>query len=195
MYVKRAATVILLFSVVMWLLQAFPLRRPLSKGYAAAIASAQDSGAPAETVRALENERQAEWGRGSYAGRIGGAIAPALKPIGLGDWKIGTALVSGFFAKETVVSTLAEAYAVGENQAEEAPLRAKLQADPFYSPLKAYALMVFTLLYVPCMVTVVMIGRESGSWKWAVFSAAYSTALAYVTALLVYQGGRLLGLG
>ncbi|MBN1918490.1 MAG: ferrous iron transport protein B [Verrucomicrobia bacterium] len=195
MYLKRAATVILLFSVVMWFLQAFPLDRPLSRDYDAEIASARESGAPAGDVRALEHARQAEWGRGSYAGRVGGAIAPALRPIGLGDWKISTALVSGFFAKETVVSTLAEAYAVGENGGGQMPLRAKIQADPFYSPLKAYALMVFTLLYVPCMVTVVMIGRESGSWKWAVFSAAYSTGLAYVAALVVYQGGRLLGLG
>ena len=195
MYIKRAATVILLFSVVIWFLQAFPRERALSKDYDAAIASAREEGAPAEAVRALENERQADWGRGSYAGRVGGAIAPALRPIGLGDWKIGTALVSGFFAKETVVSTLAEAYAVGEHEGGQMPLRARLQADPLFSPLKAYALMVFTLLYVPCMVTVVMIGRESGSWKWALFSAAYSTALAYVMALVVYHGGRMLGLG
>jgi ferrous iron transport protein B len=195
LYVKRAATVILLFSVVMWFLQAFPLKRSLSRDYEAAIASAEKQDAAEAAVTALKNERMAEWGKKSFAGRVGGAIAPAFKPLGLGDWKVGTALVSGFFAKETVVSTLGQAYAVGEIEGEDAPLRDKLRADSLFSPLRAYTLMVFTLLYVPCMVTVVMIGRESGSWKWAVFAAAYSTVLAYVVALAVYQGGRLLGLG
>jgi ferrous iron transport protein B len=156
-------------------------------------------GAPSETVRALEHERAAELGRRSIAGRIGSAIAPVLKPIGLNDWKIGTALVSGFFAKETVVSTLGQAYAVGEEQAGggavATPLRAELHADPFYTPLKAYTFMVFVLLYVPCMVTVVVIGRESGSWKWALLAVVYTTAVAYIVSLVVYQGGRLLGLG
>ncbi len=193
MFLKRAGTVILLFSVVMWFLQAFPFKRALPKDYDAAIAKAESTGASAE---ALRRERAAEWGKRSVAGRIGGAIAPALRPIGLGDWKIGTALVSGFFAKEVVISTLAQAYAVGEVDVDEpTPLREQIRTDPFYSPLKAYSLMLFVLLYVPCMATVAVIGRESGSWKWAVLAAGYTTALAYLVSLVVYQGGRLLGLG
>jgi ferrous iron transport protein B len=193
MFLKRAGTVILLFSVVMWFLQAFPFKRTLPKDYEAAIEQTESSGASAG---ALRREQAAEWGKRSVAGRIGGAIAPVLRPIGLNDWKIGTALVSGFVAKEVVISTLAQAYAVGEVDVEEpAPLREQVQADPFYTPLKAYSLMLFVLLYVPCMATVAVIGRESGSWKWAVFAAGYTTALAYLVSLIVYQGGRLLGLG
>jgi ferrous iron transport protein B len=195
MFLKRAGTVILLFSVLIWFLQTFPRERRLPRDYEAAIAAAEASGDAPEAARALERERAAEWGRRSLAGRLGSAIAPALRPIGLGDWKIGTALLSGFFAKETVVSTLGEAYAAGGTAQDGASLRAQIRGDPFFSPLKAYTLMVFVLLYVPCMVTVVMIGRESGSWKWALFAVAYTTALAYVVSFLVYHGGRLLGLG
>jgi ferrous iron transport protein B len=194
LYLKRAATVILLFSIVMWFLQTFPRERSLP-GAADAVSAARAAGAPPEEIRALERQQAAEHGKRSYAGRIGTAMAPLLRPIGLGDWKVATALVSGFFAKEAVVSTLGEAYAAGDAEGGEAPLRKQIQADPFYTPLRAYTLMVFTLLYVPCMVTVVMIGRESGSIKWALFAVGYSTALAYVVSLLVYQGGRLLGLG
>lgn len=194
-YLKRAGTVILLFSIVMWFLQAFPLKRALPKDYDALIASAEASGASAADVGALKNQRAAEWGKRSLAGRLGTAIAPVLKPIGLGDWKIGTALVSGFVAKEAVVSTMGQAYAVGDLEADDAPLREKIRRDPFYSPLKAYTLMVFILLYVPCMVAVAVIRRESGSWWWALFAAGYTTALAYLVSLVVYQGGRLLGLG
>jgi len=195
MFLKRAGTVILLFSVVMWFLQTFPREPSLSKAHDAAIAAAEASGAPDEAIEALRDEKATELAKRSFAGRIGTGIAPVLEPIGLGDWKIGMALVSGFVAKEAVISTLGQAYAVGEAETGSATLRQEVRNDPFYSKLKAYTLMVFVLLYVPCMITVVVIGRESGSWKWAVFAAGYTTALAYVVSLVVYQGGRLLGLG
>jgi ferrous iron transport protein B len=133
--------------------------------------------------------------RYSVAGRVGSLLEPALRPLGLGDWKVGVALLSGFAAKEVVVSSFATLYDVGGSAGRSSALRDELRRDPLWNPLSAYALMVFVLLYVPCLPAMVMLRRETGSWKWVAFQIAYSTTLAYTAALIIYQGGRLLGLG
>jgi len=171
MYLKKAGTVILLLSVVIWVLGSYP--RP-------------PKGAAAGSGEALHY---------SVAGRVGSAIAPVLRPIGLGDWKVGVALLSGFAAKEVVVSSFATLYDVSGSAGQSSALRDELRRDPLWNPLSAYALMVFVLLYVPCLPAMVMLRRETGSWKWVALQIAYSTTLAYGAALAVYQGGRLLGLG
>jgi ferrous iron transport protein B len=116
-----------------------------------------------------------------------------LKPIGLGDWRMGTALFAGFAAKEVVVSTMGTLYSLGETDEESEALRGALKQD--YNKLQAYALMVFVLLYIPCVAAVAVIKRETNSWGWAGFSVLYTTALAWVVSLVVYQGGLLFGLG
>jgi ferrous iron transport protein B len=95
-----------------------------------------------------------------------------------------------------VVSVMGTAYSMGEVDPEEdAPLRELVARDPAWNPLVAFTLILFTMLYVPCVVSVVCLAREAGSWKWGLFSGVFNTALAFVVAVLVYQGGRLLGLG
>jgi ferrous iron transport protein B len=126
----------------------------------------------------------------TYMGRIGKVVEPLFLPMGI-DWRGGVALVSGFVAKEIVVSTLGVLYSSGE-PAEEEALQQALRASGM-TPLSALAMMLFVLLYVPCLATVTTIRRETGSTYWMVFSIVFSTAMAWVTAFVVYQGGRLLG--
>lgn len=142
----------------------------------------------------LRGQEKAEHLAKSYAGHAGRAIAPLLAPLGF-DWKIAIALVGGVAAKEIVVATLGTVYGVGGAGEQSAALRDALRRDPTFSPLVAYTLMIFVLLYVPCMVALVMIAVETGSWRWAAFSAGYSMLVAWIVAFVVYQGGRLLGLG
>jgi ferrous iron transport protein B len=186
MYLRKAGTIILLFALVIWSLTQFP-RNPeptrADRGRLAAAPSAEARERMAAEIRLRE----------SYAGRMGAAVGWALRPAGLDHWKIGTALVAGFGAKEVVVATLGTLYSVGEEQ-EEA-LRDRLAADPFFSPLVAYTMMVFVLLYVPCVATVAVVRQETRSWRWPLFHIVYTTATAWIVSVLVYQGGRLLGLG
>ncbi len=169
LYIKKAGTVIMLGCVIIWSLSAFPL----------------SSGGDLTK---------------SYIGKIGKAVEPAIRPLGF-DWKIGTALVAGVVAKEIVVGTLGVLYGAGETADESSlSLRSALKKDahpdgrPVFTPLVAYALMVFVLLYIPCLSTAAVIKKETGSWGWMFFSIGYSTALAWFAAFIIYQGGsRLLG--
>jgi ferrous iron transport protein B len=125
---------------------------------------------------------------------LGRVIQPVFAPLGF-DWQTSVAVLSGFVAKEIVVSTMGVLYAAGsEGNEENEALRRALRASGM-NPLGAYALMAFVLTYVPCLATVGAIRRETNSWTWTSFSIAYSLALAWVVAFAIYQGGRLLGLG
>ncbi|HDZ23738.1 MAG TPA: ferrous iron transport protein B, partial [Desulfobacteraceae bacterium] len=105
------------------------------------------------------------------------------------------ALVGGFAAKEIVVSTLGTAYSLGEADPEAAgSLSERLKNDPRWNPLLAFTLLVFTMLYVPCFATVIIMTKES-SWRWAAFSISFNLAVAYIIAVIIFQGGKLLGLG
>lgn len=130
----------------------------------------------------------------SYAGTIGKFLAPLGRPLGF-DWKMNVALIAGFSAKEVVVGTLGTIYSVGEVGAKTVPLQMALAADPAFNPLIAYTFMVFCLVYSPCLAALATIKRETNSWKWAFFAAAYTTGLAWIMAFIVYQGGLLLGIG
>jgi ferrous iron transport protein B len=204
-FVRKAGTTILFASLVMWLLLNLP------------------------------------WGvaeqRDSYFGKVSGAISPVFQPLGFGNWETGGALVSGFMAKEIVVSTMSQIYLGGEEtetaepttlvedlvgigqgfadatissgrillsilpgvdllsedtETEDTALSLALREN--FTPLSAFALLVFVLLYVPCVATLGAIKHEFGA-SWAVTSAVYQTAVAWIAAFLIYQGGRLLGLG
>jgi ferrous iron transport protein B len=124
----------------------------------------------------------------SLVGRLGSAVAPLLEPAGFGSWQAGVALVFGLLAKEVVVGTFGTLLGVGEEG-----LAAVL--PQFFTPLAAYAFLVMTLLYIPCVAVIAAFKRETNSWKWTGFLVLYTTLLAYGAAVLVYQGGRLLGLG
>ncbi len=128
----------------------------------------------------------AEQQENSYIGQIGKAIEPVIKPIGF-DWKMGIGLLSGAGAKELVVSTLGVLYA-NESDVESVNLADKLTI----TPLAAFCYMLFTLLYFPCIATIAAIKGETGKWKWAMFTAGYTTLLAWIVSFVVYRAGSLL---
>ncbi len=116
-------------------------------------------------------------------------------PIGF-DWRTNVALLGGFAAKEVVVSTLGTAYSLGSNNAEKSwNLSERLKNEPGWNPLMAFTLIIFVMLYAPCFVTLVVIRRETGKWRWTFFAMVYTTLLAYVMAFLVKTAGSFLGIG
>jgi ferrous iron transport protein B len=123
----------------------------------------------------------------SYLAAIGGIFAPLLQPIGFGTWQAGASLLTGFLAKEAIISTMNIIYFVPD----EASLQGLLATT--FTPLSAYSFMAFILLYIPCLATVATIYKETGSKKWTIFSILYALVVAYIIALIIYYGGRLLG--
>ena len=128
----------------------------------------------------------AEQQENSYIGRLGKAIEPAIEPLGF-DWKMGIGILSGVGAKELVVSTLGVLY-TNEGETENVNLSERIPI----TPLVAYCYMLFVLIYFPCIATLAAIKQESGSWKWAIFAAVYTTALAWVVSFAVYQIGSVI---
>ena len=131
-------------------------------------------------------ESVAEQQKNSYIGQIGKAIEPVIKPLGF-DWKLGIGLISGVGAKELVVSTLGVLY-TNEGDVENVNLSDRIPI----TPLVALAYMLFVLIYFPCIATFAAIKQESGSWKWAIFAAGYTTGLAWLVAFTVFQIGSLI---
>lgn len=123
----------------------------------------------------------------SLLAALGGVIAPIFAPLGFGTWQSGVALISGFMAKEIVVSTMSIVYGTGGETITH--LSTIIQSS--FTPLSAYAFMVFVLLYTPCMATLVVMKKETGSWKWPLFSIGYSFFTAWVLAFLIYQIGSI----
>jgi ferrous iron transport protein B len=208
MFLKKMGKVILIGSIIIWALSAFPKNISYSNDYDSKInkiiasyktqlKAADESAKPRiETEKeaalsAVKKARQAEHAEKSYIGRIGKMSAPLFAPLGI-DWRGGVALLTGFVAKEIVVSTLGVLYAVETEDASEALAKALRTAG--MTPLSALSMMVFVLLYLPCLATIAAIRRETGSYKWMSFSIAYSTTFAWIMAFIVYQGGKLLGL-
>jgi len=129
----------------------------------------------------------------SIFGAVGTFISPFFAPLGFGDWRSSVALLTGFVAKEAVVATMGILNNLGEVGEGSVELMASLQT--YFTPLKAYAFMTFTLLYMPCIAAFAAIKREMNSWKWTLFTVGYQTATAWIVSIIVYQGGKLLGLG
>jgi ferrous iron transport protein B len=131
----------------------------------------------------------------SFAGRLGIALERLSRWCGF-DWRINIALVGGFAAKEVIISALGTAYSLGKTEADKSTsLSQRMANDPQWSPLSAFALIAFIMLYAPCFATVACIIKESGSWKWGIFSMVFNSTVAFMAAALIYQGGRWLGIG
>lgn len=170
-YLKKMGGIILVASVIVWALGYFPHDESLS------------------------NQAQKEQ---SYIGRIGKAIEPVFRPQGF-DWKLDVSLVAGIGAKEIVASTMGVLYADDETVADDTAdnsgkygvLRQKMETDGM-TPLIAFSYLLFVLIYFPCIATIAAIKGETGSWKWAVFAAGYTTLLAWVVSACVYQTGMLI---
>jgi ferrous iron transport protein B len=218
MFVRRAGTVILAISILLWALVTFP-RMNATTGDAATTAATTTNAANATDERATTAQRdetvqpaagasnvaeavdgdEGEQIRQSYAGRLGHLIEPAIAPLGF-DWKMGIGLIASFAARETLVSTLSIVYNVGADATEESSslidaVRNARRADgsPAWTPLVAVSMMVFFVLACQCMSTIAIVRRETNSWRWPLFMVTYMLVLAYVASFITYQGGRLLG--
>ena len=131
--------------------------------------------------------------RYSIAGRLGTALEGLTKLAGF-DWRTNIALVGGFAAKEVVVSTLGTAYSLGAIDPEDTDSLSKtLSENSSWSPLSALSLIIFTIFYAPCFVTVVCIVRETGTWKWGIFSMVFNTVLAFTLSVVFFQVGSIMG--
>ncbi|MFH0825081.1 MAG: ferrous iron transport protein B [Pseudomonadota bacterium] len=148
-----------------------------------------------ESKKSLENELQAAHLDHTVAGRVGGALEPVFAPLGFDNRTI-IALVGGVAAKEVVVSTLGTAYSLGRvDTSDTEGLGERLAKEPGWNPLQAFTFIIFVMLYAPCFVTLVVIRRETGAWRWTIFAVCYTVALAYGSALVVRTVGTALGLG
>ena len=141
-------------------------------------------------VDRLIRSQTAERAEKSYMGRIGKIIEPVFAPLGI-DWRGSVALLTGFVAKEIVVSTMGILYAADQKKDSKALENALVSSG--MTSIAALAMMVFVLLYMPCLATLSAIRRETASLKWMIFSISYSTMLAWIMAFLVYQGGNIIG--
>ncbi len=219
-YLKKMGTIILVASVVIWALGYFPRQNEKREYYESVILQFETDYEsrlemlPPEDIRLKENmimERDSlirnirvammqEHQEQSLIGRIGKLIEPFIYPLGF-DWRMGVSLLAGSAAKEVVVSTMGVLYHSDIENSTGGLIR-NLQAQehhsgpragkPVYTPLVAFALMVFILIYFPCIAVIAAVKKESGRWKWSAFLAFYTTALAWLMAFIVYQGGKLI---
>ena len=211
-YIKKAGTVILGISILLWAMMTFPElqdlkinnfnleRQKIMAEFPSAVLEELNNtnektkiSAKAEILNKqleLINFKQAEASlKNSIAGRMGVAMEKVTSISGF-DWRTDIALLGGFAAKEVVVSTLGTAYSLGQVDSEDSGSLAEILAkDPSWSPLVALSMIIFTILYSPCFVTVVVIAKETGSWKWAAFSMVFNTLLAFTLSALVFQAG------
>ena len=187
-YIKKAGTVILAVSIIMWTLMTYPgLPEEKTAEFQKLRAAATEKTQLAQ-IEAREEQARLQ---GSAAGYLGRGLAYATAPLGF-DWRTNVALVGGFTAKEVVLSTLSTAYSMGQTDDQEASLAQRLRNEPGWTPLTAFTLILFVMLYAPCFPTVVIIKKESG-WRWALFAVVWNTLFAYAVALLVSQAGKALG--
>ena len=198
-FVKQAGTIILMISLLLWGLSHYPKSAPpaVAVNLAAQAAQLEKSGDAkgAEDLRAKADQMTAQSAlENSYAGKIGRAIEPAIKPLGF-DWQIGIGILSSFAAREVIVSTLAVVYGVGENAADENrtslydTLRRATRSNgtPVFTAATCASLLIFYILAAQCLSTSAVVRRETNSLKWPLFQIAYMTGLAYVASLVVFQ--------
>jgi ferrous iron transport protein B len=199
LFLKRAGTVILAISIILWALATFPRMNTPTEKTAQASSSSNVAGDAGQNGAPDEVDQHGEQLRQSFAGRAGRFLEPAIKPLGF-DWKMGVALISSFAARETLVSTLSIIYNVGDDKdaRSDSLVQAVREArkpdgTPAWTPLTALSMMVFFVLAMQCMSTVAIVRRETNSWRWPLFMIGYMTVLAYIASFITYQGGRLLG--
>ncbi len=191
MYLKKAGTVILAASVIIWFVSTYPKDIQSEKMYAIEAESVTsdaglDGQVKEEMVSDIEHEQAAKQLEYSFAGRLGKFIEPVIRPLGF-DWKIGVSLIAGLAAKEIVVSTMGTIYSIGETDEQSVPLKELLRNNPDYNLAMALSLLVFVLLYVPCLAATAVFHKEAGELKWTLFYVAYSMTTAWVLAFVVYR--------
>lgn len=213
-YLRKMGGIILIASIIVWFLGYFPRESSstealkaqietvtsgyesdlalLDEGQTELLAAQRDS-----ELRKLGEQLHREQQEESYIGRLGHAIEPLIRPLGF-DWKMGVSLLSGIAAKEIVVSTMAVLYqSAYQDENDTAALAQNLKNDkyangePVFTPLVALSFLMFILIYFPCIAVIAAIKKESGAWKWAIFTIVYTTGLAWLVSFAVYQIGSI----
>ena len=200
-FIQQAGTLILVFSMIMWFLAAFPRHAEPT----ADSAGSTEHSSPALVMAHAPVPAGSSDGEStrppielSYAGRLGQFIEPVIRPLGF-DWRIGIGLISSFAAREVLVSTMAIVYRMeGEDEGSDTflgTLRSSQRADgsPVFTVATCMSLLVFYILAAQCIPTQIITRRETGSWKWAILQFSYMNGLAYIAAWLTYQGLSLAG--
>jgi ferrous iron transport protein B len=204
LFLKRAGTVILGINILLWFLASYPKvsveslnRSNVESTQVASVSTTQpfNDSTNQQAIAAGEQLRH------SFAGKMGRAIEPIIKPLGF-DWKMGIGIVASFAAREVFVSTMSTVYNVSDSTDDEQGLGNVAQTlrnqkhpdgSPVYTPLVAVSLMVFYVLALQCVSTVAVVRRETNSWRWPFFQWLYMGILAWTLAFITYQGGKLLG--
>jgi ferrous iron transport protein B len=172
LFLKRAGTIILAISIVLWALTTYP--------------KSNDATNPAQQVAQ------------SYAGQAGKLIEPVIEPLGF-NWEIGIGLISSFAAREVFVSATSVVFNVEEDEENTAPLLQALQnatwpdGRPLFTPLVCFTLMIFYVFAMQCVSTLAVVKRETNSWRWPLFQVGYQTGFAWLLCLIIYQTGTALG--
>ncbi|MBN2062084.1 MAG: ferrous iron transport protein B [Deltaproteobacteria bacterium] len=217
-YIRKAGTVILGISILLWAMMSFPglpedksrefemqrekILLSVPESILGEIKSDQEASLLSSEARVFLNSLDEinrmegyERLKHSICGRIGIALEKVTRLAGF-EWRTNIALIGGFAAKEVIVSTLGTAYSLskaGPEKGQNRSLSRILADSPGWSPLMAFSLIIFTMFYSPCLVTIVAIVRESGSWKWGVFSMTFNTVLAFILAVIIFQAGSGMG--
>lgn len=201
-YLRKMGGVILIASIIIWFLGYFPLNKESDQALENKIAQIEqafenkliDESTKLDQIDEAEKAHNTELQEDSYIGRIGKTIEPIMRPLGF-DWKISVSLLSGMAAKEIVVSTLGVLYTGDPESQESLQTRIKEDKQPdgtsTFTPLTVISLLLFVLIYFPCVATIAAIKEESGSWKWGAFSIIYTTSLAWIISFAAYQIGNL----
>ncbi len=221
-YLRKMSTTILVASLIIWALGYFPMGKRIDAAYAEKIEAAEaqfqtyKNAIPINepeliasidkeqqlAIQQLIRERESRKQENSVIGRIGHFIEPVIQPLGF-DWKMGVSLLAGSAAKEIVISTMGVLYQADASGEVSDNLVDKIKEQKYESgpkagknvmnPLVAFSFMIFVLIYFPCVAVFAAIRKESGAWKWPLFTSVYTTTLAWLAAFAVYQGGLLLG--
>jgi len=190
MYLKKAGTLILGAVIIIWAVSNYPrneaLDQQLLTGKARIASSAAGDAEKQAEQKKLEYRVNSAQLAYSLAGRAGRVIEPVIRPLGF-DWRIGIALVTGLATKEVVVSTMGTIYSIGKSDGESVDLKSIIKSDPAFSRATALSLMVFVLLYLPCVATLGVMKKEVGRWKPVVLYSAYSLSVAWVLSFAVYR--------
>ena len=208
-YIKKMGSVILIASLVIWALGYFPLNKDIDLKYNKQISDLKTEFSDSKSTldvdslaKVIDMERLQLKQEKSFIGYLGKFLEPIIAPLGF-DWKMGVSLVAGSAAKEIVISTMAVLYQTDPDIDESQTLVNKLREQKYldgdkkgqyvFTPLIAISFMIFILIYFPCIAVIAAIKSESGHWKWALFSAVYTTVLAWISSFLIFQIGSLMG--
>jgi len=204
-YLKKMGTFILVASVLIWALGYFPRNINYSINYEQKTSEIQsNTNIPDEVksklIKEMQLAKETERMQKSYIGQMGHLIQPLIEPMGW-DWKIGVSIITGLAAKEIIISSMGVLYHSTLEDDNTQNLQKKLKeqthnvgkrkGEKVFTPLVAYSLMLFILIYFPCIAVIAAINREA-NWKWAVFTMVYITTLAYFVAFVTYQIGKLI---